>query len=210
MANADNESPLDFLRGPRPGRLFVFAGPSGAGKSTICRALLEGVPGLTFSVSCTTRRRRDGETEGRDYRFLTGAEFEQMVQTGAFAEYALVHGHYYGTHREQLESGIRAGKDVLLDIDIQGASQLRHSFPDAVLVFVFPPSMAELEKRLAARGQNERGDIEERLRQAKVELGAAASFDYFIVNDALETAVEAAAHIIYAERQRIPRKGAPR
>ncbi len=195
-----------LLARPRPGRLFVFAGPSGAGKTTVCRALLDDVPGTAFSISHTTRPRRNDEVEGRDYFFIAEGDFAELVRRNGFVEHAEVHGYHYGTAREQLEGHIAAGRDVLLDIDVQGASQIREKFPAATLVFLLPPSLADLRARLTARGQDEPAEIERRLAQAAAELSAAEGFDYVIINDRLAAAAAAARHIILAERQRIPKR----
>jgi len=141
--------------------------------------------------------------EGRDYFFVTPAAFEDMVKRGEFAEYAEVHGYYYGTARRLIEAAAADGVDILLDIDVQGASQIRSRYADAVSIFVTPPSLAELERRIRQRGQDAPQDIERRLAQATVELAAATTFDYCIVNDDLAEAKAAAEHILYAERLRL-------
>ncbi len=191
------------LKRPRYGKLFVFSGPSGAGKTTICRSLVARDRSLVFSVSHTTRPPRDDEVEDRDYRFVTPAAFEALVRERGFAEYAEVHGHRYGTARASLETAMFAGADVLLDIDVQGAAQVREKYRDAVLAFVLPPSREVLRERLTSRGQNDAADIERRITQAEVELAAARDFHYFVINDRLEEAVAAAAAVIKAERCRI-------
>ncbi|UCH77757.1 MAG: guanylate kinase [Candidatus Coatesbacteria bacterium] len=191
------------LLAARPGRVFVFSGPSGAGKSTVCRALLESVAGLVFSVSHTTRPPRAGEEEGLHYHFVSDEEFDRIKREGGFIEFALVHGHWYGTSRAQLEAGLANG-DVVLDVDVQGARGIKAAFPAAVGVFVLPPSAEALRSRLVDRGQNDPDDIERRLAEAEIEMGAAGEFDYYIINDRLEEAVAAAACIVGAERHRIP------
>lgn len=187
------------------GFLFVFTGPSGAGKSTICRAILADDPSIRFSVSHTTRRPRPDEVDGRDYFFVSEERFGSMLKEGRFVEHATVHGHRYGTSRDQLEEKLRDG-DVLLDVDVQGASQLRMRYPAATSVFILPPSIEELRARLIARKYNAPADIERRLAQARIEIRAAVDFDYFVVNDRLEDAVGAAKCIIAAERRRLSRR----
>ena len=196
---------LERLNERRPGCLFVFAGPSGAGKSTVCRALLEALPDVDFSVSHTTRRPRGDEAEGRHYFFVSDDTFDRMVREDEFAEYATVHGHRYGTSRDEIEKKL-AQADVLLDIDVQGAAQIRAQYPTATLVFIVPPSLEELRARLENRKQNDARDIERRVAGAKVEMSAVGDFDYFIVNDSLEDAVDTAKCIIKAERRRVGRR----
>ncbi len=196
---------LERLNKRRPGCLFVFAGPSGAGKSTVCRALVKALPDVDFSISHTTRRPRDDEAEGRHYYFVSEETFDRMVQEDEFAEYATVHGHRYGTSRDEIEKRL-AQADVLLDIDVQGAAQIRAQYPTATLVIILPPSLEELRTRLENRKQNDPRDIERRVAVAKAEIRAAGDFDYFIVNKRLEDAVDTAKCIIKAERQRISRR----
>jgi guanylate kinase len=201
----DDVNVFDLLLAPPPGNLFVFAGPSGAGKSSICQGLLAGLPDVEFSVSHTTRAPRPGEGEGRDYYFVSDEEFERIVAAGGFAEHAGVFGHRYGTSREQLGRKLDRG-DVLLDIDVQGAAQIREAYPDAVSVFVLPPSLEDLRARLIARNQNAPDDVARRLARAEVEMTEALHFDYAVVNDELDRAVEIAAAIITAERHRLTRR----
>jgi guanylate kinase len=189
----------------RPGCLFVFTGPSGAGKSTICRTVLNDLTGISFSVSHTTRPMRPDEADGRDYFFASDENFESLLGEGRFVEYATVHGYRYGTSRGQLEERLDRG-DVLLDVDVQGASQLRSIYPSAPSVFILPPSISELRTRLVARGQNDQADIERRISQAELEIREAIDFEYFIVNDRLEEAVAAAKCIIEAERHNLRRR----
>ncbi len=194
-----------LIQKKRPGCLFVFTGPSGAGKSTICRAVLKDLSGISFSVSHTTRSVRPDEVDGRDYYFVSEESFESLLGDGRFVEYATVHGYRYGTSRDQLEAKLGHG-DALLDVDVQGASQLRSRYPSAPSVFILPPSLAELRTRLVARGQNDPSDIERRISQAELEIREAADFDYFVVNDRLEEAVAAAKCIIEAERHNLRRR----
>ena len=199
------EEVMESLSQPGQGCLFVFAGPSGAGKSTVCRALLESLSDVGFSVSHTTRRPRGGEAEGDHYFFVDDEEFDRMVREGEFAEYATVHGHRYGTSRSEIDKKLAQG-DLLLDIDVQGAAQIRTLYPEATLVFILPPSLEELRARLEHRKENDPADIERRIEVAKVEISGAGYFDYFIINDRLNAAVETAKTVIRAERQRVSRR----
>jgi guanylate kinase len=196
---------LERLYKPGSGCIFVFAGPSGAGKTTVCRALLEALPGVNFSVSHTTRRPRGDEREGREYYFVSKETFERMARGGEFAEYATVHGRRYGTSRKEMGDKLARG-DVMLDIDVQGAAQIRARYPEAVSVFILPPSLPELRARLEKRKENDAGDIERRVAAAKAEMEAVADFDYFIINDRLDEAVEVAKSVIQAERRRVSRR----
>jgi guanylate kinase len=196
---------LESLNGPRPGCLFVFAGPSGAGKSTVCRELVRALPDIGFSVSHTTRPPRGDEVDGIHYFFVSEETFDRMAADDEFAEFAAVHGHKYGTSRAEVDKNIGQG-DLLLDIDVQGAAQIRARYPAATLVFIVPPSLEELRARLEARKQNDPEDIAGRVAVAKAEISVAREFDYFIINDRLDDAVEAAENIIKAERQRVSRR----
>ena len=176
--------------------IFVVSGPSGCGKSTlICRVLAD-TGGLRFSVSHTTRPKRGKEVDGCEYHFVTGETFDAMVREGAFVEWAEVHGHRYGTSRAEIEAG---PGDVVLDIDVQGARQIRRSGLPAKLIFVMPPVFAELRRRLLARGTDRHDAVERRLLKAREEVKAYGEFDYVIVNEDLETAVGELRSIIRAE-----------
>ena len=179
--------------------IFVVSGPSGCGKSTLIGRVLADVGGLRFSVSHTTRPKRGTEVDGRDYHFVSAERFDAMVRAGEFVEWAEVHGHRYGTSRVEVRG--RAG-DVVLDIDVQGARQIRASVLPAMLVFVMPPVFGELRRRLLARGTDGPDAVERRLRKAREEILAFPEFDYVIVNETLETAVEELRSIIRAERCR--------
>jgi guanylate kinase len=189
----------------RLGIIFILSAPSGAGKTTLYNSLKELYPEIALSVSCTTRSRRPGEVNGRDYRFLSNAQFTRLQQRGAFAESAKVHDHFYGTPKQPLERCIRAGRDILLDIDVQGARQIKRSFPQAVSIFVLPPSLHELERRLAARGTDGPEIIRRRLANAKGEIGEIIHYDYYIINRDLREAVRVLSGIVEAERARISR-----
>ena len=184
------------------GLLFVLSAPSGAGKTSISRELLARQPGLCQSVSFTTRPMRSGEQEGVDYHFVSAERFERMVNDGAFAEWAEVHGNRYGTARATLQSAEAEGRDVLLDIDVQGAAQLRASGLEGVFIFILPPSMAELRQRLAGRNTDSAEAIERRMHNAVSEIREAAHFDYLVVNDDLARAAAAVQAIMIAEQAR--------
>ena len=187
------------------GTLFVISAPSGTGKSTLARRLLESVPGLAFSVSYTTRPRRAGEESGREYHFVDEARFAAMVEAGGFLEWAQVFGKSYGTGREATETALAAGQDLLLDIDVQGAQQVRASGLDAVSIFVLPPSYQALESRLRLRGSDDDVVVAERLHEARREAMGYPLFDYVVVNAELEEATATLASIVRAERSRTAR-----
>jgi guanylate kinase len=167
----------------RRGRLFVIAAPSGAGKTSLVRALMERVPGLRFSISYTTRAQRPAEEHGRDYFFVDRDEFERMVAGGEFLEHARVFDHFYGTARRQVEDGLAAGQDLILEIDWQGAAQVRGALPECISVFILPPSRAELERRLRGRGTDADEVIRRRLRDAASDMSHWREFDHVVVND---------------------------
>lgn len=184
-------------------KLFVISAPSGSGKTTLCERLLALVPGIERSVSVTTRAPRRGEVDGRDYHFVSRQEFQQRRQRGEFLEWARVFGEQYGTLRRAVEQSLRSGRDVLLSIDVQGAAQVRRRFRDSVLVFILPPSTTALRHRLVARGLDTPLAIRRRLSVARHEIGQATLFDYVIVNDQLDAALDQFRSIVMAERARI-------
>ena len=189
----------------RRGSLFVVSAPSGAGKTTLCREVRSRVPGLAYSISVTTRRPRPGEIDGTDFRFVSEAEFRARLARDEFAEWASVHGNFYGTRARPLEDALARGEDVLLDIDTQGAGQLRLRYPEAVLIFIVAPSIAELEQRLRERGSNAQHDIARRLERAREEIVLWRRYDYLIVNQDVKEAVEQLTAIVQAERCRVTR-----
>jgi guanylate kinase len=189
----------------RRGTLFVVSAPSGAGKTTLCQAVRACVPDLAYSVSFTTRAPRPGEVHGKDFHFVDEAKFRELIDAGAFAEWATVHGHLYGTGAAALEAELAGGRDVLLDIDTHGASQLRSRYREAVLVFIVAPSVAELEQRLRERRSDAEGEIQRRLERAREEIALWRHYQYLIVNRDLNEAVAELAAIVHAERCRTAR-----
>ncbi|MBR1673280.1 MAG: guanylate kinase [Fretibacterium sp.] len=170
------------------GRLFILSGPSGVGKGTLRERALDDIEGLVYSISCTTRRSRPGERDGVEYRFISRPDFEERVKQGRFLEYAHVHDAFYGTLKEDVERELDAGHDVLLEIDVQGALQVRQRMPDAVSIFVAPPSLEELERRLRNRGTEGGEELRLRLKNAAEELQRAGEYDHVVVNDNLDEA----------------------
>lgn len=184
------------------GILLVVSGPSGAGKGTLCRELLKRTPSLQLSVSATTRPPRPGEKDGVHYFFVGRDDFLKMAGEGRFLEWAEVYGHYYGTPGDFVLSSLEKGEDVLLEIDIQGALQVKEKIPEAVLVFVVPPSREELARRLFLRGSDAPCEIEKRLGCAASEVRLAVRYDYVVINDDLPRAVENIQAIVLAEKSR--------
>jgi guanylate kinase len=182
--------------------IFIISAPSGSGKSTLVARLLAGVPGLMFSISYTTRAPRGHEKNGEDYRFVTRGDFEAMVARGEFLEWAEVFGNYYGTHQGILEEARSAGKDLVLDIDVQGARQLKDRIPEAVTVFILAPSRQILEQRLRARGEDRNEVIERRLRDAAGEIQRYKDYDYVLINRDLAESDAVLSAIVHAERVR--------
>lgn len=187
------------------GLALVITAPSGAGKSTLVQRLLREHPEFAFSVSCTTRAPREGEKDGREYHFLSRERFQELIQRGYFAEWAEVHGNLYGTPLESVEAILQGGDSLVFDIDVQGARQLRSTLPSGVFVFVLPPSLQELQRRLHNRGSDAGETIETRLEDAKKELQAAEEFDYLVVNEDLERAFGQLRCIYLAEQCRLRR-----
>jgi len=185
---------------PVPGKLFIVAAPSGAGKSTLVNALLAREPGIALSISHTTRAPRPGDIDGVQYHFVDRAAFERMVARGEFLEHADVFGNYYGTARGAVEPILEAGRDVLLEIDWQGAEQVRRAMPGCVSIFILPPSRAELERRLRARATDSESTIEKRLAASREEIAHAHAFDCIVVNDHFDDAVAALQDIVHAAR----------
>jgi guanylate kinase len=183
-----------------PGNLFVVAAPSGAGKSSLVKALLELDSHLAVSVSHTTRPPRGQEVDGREYRFIDEPRFRAMVAEGAFFEWAEVHGNLYGTSRGAIEQSIAEGHDIVLEIDWQGALQIKKLFPQAVLIFILPPSWQELQQRLQRRGEDRPEVIERRMANARIEVAQARHFDFVIVNALFETALFDLKTVVHSQR----------
>ncbi|HET9062356.1 MAG TPA: guanylate kinase [Candidatus Binatia bacterium] len=189
----------------RKGCLFIVSGPSGAGKTSIAAPVLAALDRISMSVSVTTRRPRAGETDGIEYHFISEEAFERRVRAGEFAEWALVHGFRYGTSRTAIDRAIEGGDDLLLDIDVQGAEQIKRAYPDAVSVFLLPPSRERLEERLRGRGTDDEGTVQRRLDAACREIASMVGYDYVIVNEYLPAAVEQFLTIVRAERCKVVR-----
>lgn len=183
----------------------MVSAPSGAGKTTLCREVRSVVPNLAYSVSYTTRAPRPGEEEGKDFRFVSEAVFKAMADGEEFAEWAIVHGNFYGTAVRPLDEALAKGLDILLDIDTQGARQIRKRYPEAAYVFIVAPSLAELEERLRERKSDSPQEIAKRLQRAREEIAAWREYDYLIVNRDLKEAVDQLATLIQAERCRTSR-----
>jgi len=187
----------------RRGNLIVVTGPSGVGKGTVVERLMEDVAGIKRSVSATTRTMRPNEKEGVDYFFRTPAEFKRMVDENTFMEWAEFAGNLYGTPKLWVEQQLQAHQDIILEIEVQGAKQIKEKCPDAVLIFLSPPSFTELEARLRRRGTETPERLAQRLKKAEVEMTEKALFQYEVVNDVVEEAVNDLVHIVYSERLRI-------
>jgi guanylate kinase len=185
------------------GLVIVISAPSGAGKTTLCKELIKKKPNLKFSISATTRPARKGEKNGLDYYFITKNKFFKMVRAGQFAEWARVHDHYYGTPKKLVQKCISGGRDILLDIDVQGGVNIKKKFPCAVLVFVMTPSMKALEQRLRKRKKDAEQVIQKRLKNARKELGYLPKYCYLIINDRLTKAVEQLEKIVEAEHLKL-------
>lgn len=190
------------------GLLVVISGPSGAGKGTICSRLKEEFKDLKVSVSATTRKPREGEEEGTSYFFINEEDFIKRINNDEFLEYAKVYGNYYGTPKSEVFRQLEEGNDIILEIDIQGALQVKKNYPKGVFIFILPPSLSELNKRIENRGTDSKEVIMKRMQCAYDELNYAFEYDYVVVNDEVETAVEKIKHIIFAEKNRAVRKKA--
>lgn len=190
------------------GSLFIVAAPSGAGKSTLVNALLAQEPGIKLSISTTTRPPRPGETHGKEYFFTSAEDFVARAGAGEFLEWAEVHGNYYGTSRLIVEQEMKTGTDILLEIDWQGARQVRKQFPTAAGIFILPPSIAALEERLYKRGQDEPHVITKRLLAAGGEIAHAPEFEYAIINEEFNVALSEMSAIVRATRARFPQQAA--
>ena len=187
----------------KKGLLIVVSGPSGTGKGTVCGELLTQAQDLAYSISATTRQPRVGEVDGRNYYFMEKAEFEQKIAEGGFLEYANVYGNYYGTPLAKIEERLAAGEDILLEIDTQGALNVMQKCPDGLFIFLVPPSLAELERRIRGRGSETAESLERRMGSAKKEIEAGRKYGYVVVNDTVKKAVSRIMAIRMAEHCRV-------
>ena len=192
----------------KKGRLYVISGPSGTGKGTVCGELLKEI-GNEFSVSMTTREPREGEVHGKDYYFVTREVFLENVEAGNFLEHATVFDNLYGTPKDMVMNRLERGRNVILDIDVQGGLQVKKAMPEAVLIFILPPSLGELRRRLEGRGTESTEKIEKRLGQALNEIKLIGEYDYYIVNENIDEAVTLAKSIMAAEAARVPESVKP-
>lgn len=206
MSSKTKESAERIATATESGILFVVSSPSGGGKGTLIQRVLSRVQNLSYSVSYTTRKPRNGELDGREYFFVTREEFSQMVERNDFLEWATVHSHLYGTSRSQVARDVALGRDIVLEVDVQGAASIRNLINDAVCVFILPPSLEVLRERLIARGTDSPEELAVRLRNAPDELKAYKTFDYVIINDDVERAAAKVMAIIEAERMRLSRQ----
>jgi guanylate kinase len=186
----------------KKGLLFVLSGPSGVGKNTVLDELFKNFDGVSYSVSATTRERREGEVEAEDYFFISEEKFKEIKASDGFIESALVHGHYYGTPKKFVDQKLEAGNDIILEIDTQGAKQVREKYPEAVYIFLLPPSLEELENRLDKRGSESDKSKNVRLKNARQELKEVHNYDYEVINDSLADAVREIKKIIIKEQKR--------
>jgi guanylate kinase len=198
---------MDQLTHQRRGLLIVLSSPSGAGKSTVGRKLMEEDPTITMSISATTRPKRSGEVDDVDYHFVNETEFERLIAADEFAEWAYVFEHRYGSPKEPIKEALRKGLDTLFDIDWQGTQQLEYAFrTDLVRIFILPPSMAELDRRLHERGTDSTDAIDFRMRRAAAEIGHWAEYDYVLINEDVEKCTQSVRAIVAAERLRRERQ----
>ncbi len=188
------------------GQIFVFSAPSGTGKSTIAEALMENFGNLAYSISHTSRPPRGTEQDGIDYHFVSEGTFREMIGQNAFLEWAQVHGHLYGTAFDAVKAQMSAGSDILMDVDVQGGRNVKKQFPESTLIFLLPPSLKVLRKRLTDRGTDDPGVIEKRMAQASEEIKHCSWYDYIVINDDLEKAVFEAQSIIVSARCRRARR----
>lgn len=187
----------------KKGALFIVCGPSGVGKGTVCKELLKNKPEVGLSISATTRERRKGEFEGVNYHFIKKAKFEEMIENDEFLEYARVYDNFYGTPKKYVLEELNKGKDIILEIDPQGAMQVKEKFPEGIFIFLLPPSMEELKNRITTRGRDSEENIRRRLKCAYDEIDFIKEYDYYIINDELSKAVNSLISIIETEGCRV-------
>lgn len=189
----------------KSGLLLVISGPSGAGKGTICKKLMETSDNMKLSISATTRKPRTGEVEGVNYFYKTREEFEEMISKNEFLEYAKIYDNYYGTPKKAIFDELEKGNDVILEIEMQGAMQIKHAYPEAVFIFILPPSLIELKKRIVGRGTETIEQIEKRFGSAYSEIKLIGDYDYFIFNNVVEQSAEEIKHIVCSEKNKVGR-----
>lgn len=195
-----------MVKRKKTGTLIVLSGPSGAGKGTICNELLKQVDTLSLSISMTTRSPRCNEVDGKDYYFVTKEQFEEDIKKGNFLEYAKVHGdNYYGTPKRKVEESLASGKDIILEIDIQGALEVKEKMEEGIFIFIIPPSMRELKDRLIKRNTESKDKIIERFKNAYKEINEVTKYNYIVINDEVQNAVDKVKAIILAEKCRVDR-----
>ena len=195
-----------MVKRKKTGTLIVLSGPSGAGKGTICNELLKQVDTLSLSISMTTRSPRGNEADGKDYYFVTKEQFEEDIKKGNFLEYAKVHGdNYYGTPKKKVEESLAGGKDIILEIDIQGALEVKEKMEEGIFIFIMPPSMRELKDRLVKRNTESKDKIIERFKNAYKEINEVTKYNYIVINDEIQNAVDKVKAIILAEKCRVDR-----
>lgn len=182
------------------GRVYIISGPSGSGKDTVMKKLFERMPEIAFSISSITRPMRPGEVEGEKYNFISRERFEQMIQNDELLEHNVFVGNYYGTPKAPVINCIESGRDMLIEVDVNGAAQIRHKLPDAISIFVMPPSLEVLKNRLNGRGTDDIDIIEKRLNEALREIASAKDYDYIVINDNLDTAVDDFVKIMSVDR----------
>jgi len=187
----------------KKGILFVFSGPSGSGKTTLAKKVVEGINNINFAISYTTRQKRESEIDGKDYHFVDIQVFREMVDNNEFAEWAEVFGNYYGTALEEVDRAVSKGNDVLLEIDVEGAKQIRERFKDSIHIFILAPDMEELRQRLVNRNTDSSFEIENRLKIADKEITEVENYDYIIINDNLNSSLNKIRDIINKERNNI-------
>lgn len=195
-----------MVKRKKTGTLIVLSGPSGAGKGTICNELLKQVDTLNLSISMTTRSPRESEVDGKDYYFVTKEQFEEYIAKGNFLEYAKVHGdNYYGTPKNKVEEILSSGRDIILEIDIQGALEVKEKMKEGIFIFIMPPSMRELKDRLVKRNTESKDKIIERFKNAYKEINEVTKYNYIVINDEVQNAVDKVKAIILAEKCRVDR-----